>query len=351
MKVSIITMHAMHNPGSALQAFALQKYLEQQGNKAEIIDYRPSYFYTEGHGWKYLVKRIVYYRTYERLKKKFSSFIRENMKLSSLFTSYYELENNRFDSDVYIVGSDQLWNTDFECGKDPAYYLKFIKHGKKVSYSTSIGKSFIDVFNGDVLAQNLKDFDALSVRELSSSIQLSDLLNRTVEWVCDPVFLLDHNDYGGFINEAPLKEPYVMVYISPKSEILDRIVDFYHKKGLKVVLLGGFTKRCYCDLHIKDAGPKEFLTYITNAETVVSSSFHATAFCHIFHKNFVSILPERNGERIVSLLNKTGLSNRAVTNAIITFNDIDRDIDWTEVDKRLNDYICSSKKYLKEVIS
>lgn len=351
MKVSIITMHAMHNPGSVFQAFALQKYLDQLGNKAEIIDYRPDYFYTEGHGWKYLVKRIVYYRTYESLKNKFSSFIRENMTLSSLFTSYSELESNHSDSDVYIVGSDQLWNTDFECGKDPAYYLKFIKQGKKVSYSTSIGKSCIDVFNRDVLVQNLKDFDALSVRELSSSVQLSELLNRRVEWVCDPVFLLDPKDYLRYLNEALLKEPFVMVYISPKSEILDRIVDYYHKKGLKVILLGGFSKRCYCDLHIKDAGPKDFLTYIYNAETVISSSFHATAFCHIFHKDFVSIIPDRNGERIVSLLNKTGLSNRAVTDIDFSFRDLNRDIDWNMVDEQLNDYIGCSKKYLKEVLS
>lgn len=341
----------MHNPGSVFQAFALQKYLEKQGNDVEIIDYRPDYFYTEGNGLKYWAKRLLFIRAYESIKHKFSSFIKDNMNLTERFVSYSELENQQFESDVYIVGSDQLWNSDFECGKDPAFYLKFLKKGKKVSYSTSIGKSSIDDYNKQILVQNLKDFDALSVRELSSSTQLAEILGRKVEWVCDPVFLLSKVDYKKYIYELPLMEPYVMVYISPKSEKLDRIVDYYHQKGLKVILLGGFTKRCYCDMHIKDAGPNEFLTYICKAQAVISSSFHATAFCHIFHKNFNTIVPERNGERIMSLLNKTGLQGKAITNDKFSLNELEKEIDWNAVDKRLDDYVDSSKRYLQEVLS
>ena len=350
MKVSIITLHAMHNPGSVFQAYALQKYLEEQGNEVEIIDYRPEYIYTEGHGMKFWTKRMLYYKWYENLKKKFSSFVSANMNLSQRFTSYHELENASFSSDVYIVGSDQLWNTDFECGKDPAYYFKFLNQGKKVSYSTSIGKTIIDDVNKEILIQNLKDFDAISVRELSSSTQLAVILGRNVKWVCDPVFLLSKMDYKKFIYDLPTMDPYVMVYISPKSTELDKIVNYYHQKGLKVVLLGGFTKRCYCDLHIIDAGPQDFLTYIYNAETVISSSFHATAFCHIFHKNFVSLVPKRNGERIMSLLTKTKLQSKAVTNGQILTDNLEQEIDWDKVDLYLNDYINNSKLYLKECI-
>lgn len=351
MKVSIITMHAMHNPGSVFQAFALQDYIGKQGHNVEIIDYCPDYFYTEGNGLKYWAKRLLYFRAYESLKNKFSSFIKNNMNLTKRFVSYNELENQQFGSDVYIVGSDQLWNTDFECGKDLAYYLKFLKQGKKVSYSTSIGKLNIDDYNKEILIQNLKDFDDISVRELSSSIQLSEILGKKVKWVCDPVFLLSKMDYKKFIYDSPLKEPYVMVYISPKSDKLDKIVDYYHQKGVKVVLLGGFTKRCYCDMHIMDAGPYEFLTFIYNAQTVISSSFHATAFCHIFHKNFITIVPERNGERIMSLLKKTDLQGKAITSEHISFEELEKEIDWNLVDKELDEYVDSSKQYLQDVLS
>ena len=83
MKVSIITLHAMHNPGSVFQAYALQKYLEEQGNEVEIIDYRPEYIYTEGHGMKFWTKRMLYYKWYENLKKSLFSSSFGNLEISS----------------------------------------------------------------------------------------------------------------------------------------------------------------------------------------------------------------------------------------------------------------------------
>ena len=47
MKSEIITIHAMHNPGSVYQAYALQQYLIKYNQEVEIIDYRPDYFYKE----------------------------------------------------------------------------------------------------------------------------------------------------------------------------------------------------------------------------------------------------------------------------------------------------------------
>ena len=41
---------------------------------------------------------------------------------------------------------------------------------------------------------------------------------------------------------------------------------------------------------------------LENADIIISSSFHATAFSHIFHKKFGVILPNNNGERLESFL-------------------------------------------------
>lgn len=43
MKIGILTFHCAYNYGAVLQAFALQKYLQQMGNNVHIIDYRPKY--------------------------------------------------------------------------------------------------------------------------------------------------------------------------------------------------------------------------------------------------------------------------------------------------------------------
>lgn len=349
MKIKIITIHAMHNPGSVFQAYALQEYLKEDNN-VEIIDYRPDYFYSEGNKLKLLIKKIIYGNSYKSRNQKFTKFIDTYMQLTDKYHSFDDLKKANISSDLFIVGSDQLWNTDFPCGNDLAFYLKFVKDGVKISYSTSVGKRIIDEKNKKVLENNLTDFKKISVREKSTSIILEEMLKRDINWACDPVFLLKKEKYMKFINnESPFSKKYVVIYLAPKSKILDSIVQYYKEKGLYVILAGGVTKRCYCNKHIIDVGPEDFLNLIYHAEFVVSSSFHATAFCHIFHKEFITIIPQKNGERITSLLEQTELTNRGVKDKI-DFNEINETIIWSNVEEKLGEYIDNSKDYLEKAI-
>ena len=345
MKIDIITIHCMHNPGSVFQAYALQKYLSNKYDTT-IIDYRPDYLFTENSYWKLAFKKIVFRKDYKSRSHKFESFITREMKLSKCYKSYAELKNANFDADVYMTGSDQLWNSDYQCGNDGAYYLDFITNGKKIAYSTSVGKNTIDAYNLQILKEKLPSFSAISVREKSTSEFLSFELGKAIEWVCDPVFLLPVTHYTNFINSARfISEPYIVVYLSSGSEILSNIVEYYRQKGLKIILAGGFTKRCYCDLHIKDVGPEDFLNLIYKAELVVSSSFHATAFCHLSHKDFITLIPSKNGERIINLLDVSGLRNRGIQDDFEPCK-VSLSIDWQDVDEKLNQYIIASKKFL-----
>lgn len=349
MEIKIITIHAMHNPGSVFQAYALQRYLSREHN-AEIIDYRPAYFYSEGSGLKLLLKKTLFHKNWKSREKKYDGFIRRNMRLTQRYSSHDELKVAGLTADAFIVGSDQLWNTDYQCGRDLSFYLDFVEHGRKISYSTSVGKPQIDEAGKELYVTWLMSFDGLSVRERSTALALSELLNRHVEWVCDPVFLLEKDAYTGFIGERIIKEEYAVVYMSEASELLNSVVDCYRKKGLKIVLAGGFTKRCACDRHIVDVGPEDFLSLIYYANAVISSSFHATAFCHIFHKEFITLAPPKNGERIYSLVRYTGLQDRAIADQ---FNPVmmGKPIDWNEVDKEMQTYIEASKQFLRDVLA
>lgn len=352
MDVKIITIHAMHNPGSVLQAFALQEYLSAK-HDVKIIDYRPLYFYSEGSKLKLFLKKLLWGRAYRSRNHKFLDFVKKYLKLTSLYESYEELIAADLKADVFMTGSDQLWNASFPCGNDEAFYLSFVSSGRKISYSTSVGKKCVDENNLVVLKKYLPAFDALSVREKSTAEQLIRFLNRNVSWVCDPVLLLPRTSYEQFLaTENPIGKKYVMVYLLGASEKLNQVVQFYKSKGLYVVLAGGFTKRCECDLHIKDVGPEDFLNLIYHAEVVISSSFHATAFCHIFHKKFVTFLPNANGERISSLVEESGLVDHIVANEdFVDFDKIEKNVDWTSVDENLKSYIENSKNFLKSELS
>ena len=347
MKIAILTLHALKNPGSLLQAYALQHFLQEQGEKVQIIDYRPRYVYNEGSSLKYFVKKLLFFPFYLRQKKKYEDFIKKYLSLSKRYNSYEELKEMPVHADVYMLGSDQLWNCDHPCGKDPVFYLSFTE-GVKIAYATSIGKPIVDDINIEIIRKYSSQFKHIGLREKSNATQISRALDRKVEWVCDPVLLLDANNYNSMIDSSKniSMNNYVMVYLSPKSKLLDEIVAYYKKKGCKIILVGGFTKRCECDAHIKDAGPVDFLYYIKHAQCVVSTSFHATTFCHILHIPFVAIVPKTNGERINSLLELSGLTNRGIYSNEINMADVEKPIDWESVDLKIGAYIRQSQDLL-----
>ena len=339
MEIKIITLHSLFNPGSAFQAFALQKYLSKK-HDVQIIDYRPAYSRYGGSFLKAFIRKILFFRLRLSESKKFNGFMNEYMNLTKTFYSYKSLSKAKLNADLFIVGSDQLWNTDFACGNDNAFYLDFVKNAKKITYSTSVGKKIIDEKNLNKIKEFADSFSSIAVREKDTAVQLTEKLRRTVTWVCDPVFLIDREIYELMIEQkSRFDKPYVFVYLSPKSPMLDTVIEYYRSKGFMILLGGGYNKsRCDCDVHIKDMGPLEFLNCIKFAEVVVSTSFHATAFCHIFHKEFVTILPPKNGERIVSLLEQTGLMNRSVAEKV-DIDAIEKTIDWKSVDIRLDEYV------------
>ena len=348
MKIRIITIHGIPNFGSVFQTYALCKYLKDLGySDTEVIDYNPAYF--KAHTLRARIGKLLNFKSYVLRTKKFCDFNKGNIPLTrQRFRNLDQLKQYNFDADVYIAGGDQLWNVYHDCGNDDAFKLTFTS-GKKISYATSMGQT--DFTNQQLmdLAEKLKCFSFISVRESSSVDMLKSVGINAVHCV-DPVFLLDKNDYDKFIR--PVNQPrYLLVYLVTPSELLERCIQYLSKKyKLKVILCSGFSKKCTCDEFLKELGPDEILSYIKNAEIVLSSSFHATAFSLIFKKQFFTILPDQHtNERIVDLLKTWKLLGRIVG-------------DNTDIREMLNirleydaatDYnimISNSKDYLERIV-
>lgn len=140
MKTVTITLHNTENCGSSFQAFALQHFLKEHGIENELIDYVPTYTQTGGHRMRTLAREVIYFRATMRRKRNFRNFIRKYLILSKKkHKTLEQLKHNPPVADCYITGSDQLWNTMYACGRDPAFYLDFA-NGKKVAYAVSMGE-------------------------------------------------------------------------------------------------------------------------------------------------------------------------------------------------------------------
>lgn len=344
MKIGVITIEQVNNYGAELQATATIKVLQGMGYEAEIIDYcyyknwnfkdtriSAPFVPMSAKGrlmyWvKYrLVNRIVakilpmLYSTVRRRIRRFEDFHKINTRMSKRYLSMPELYQTKMDYDVYVVGSDQVWNPSASSSIEP-YFLTFApKEAKKISYASSFGVSNIPASLYEKYKKLLSNIDSLSVREQTGVCLVKALTGRDATCVLDPTLLLNKDQWGNIMLAYPhMPSRYILVYQLLPSETLPSLAKkLSEEMDCPVYYLA---KRAYAVNApkgmrvIKDAGPAEFLWLIKNASCVVTNSFHGTAFSVNFNVPFYSVLDsKRKGNaRIVSLLESVDLMNRIV---------------------------------------
>lgn len=354
MKIRIITLHSIHNFGSVFQALALQKYLSEYSDEVKIIDYRPRYNLVGRNKIRTFVGKFLNIVSYTQKKRKFNSFIRDEMNLTHKYDSLNQLREiyNAKRDCLFIVGGDQLWNPFHYCGNDRAYRLGFLDDiHKKYSYGTSMGKDNFSEDEISPLVQDLHGFNLIGVRELSSVAILQEHGINNVTNVCDPVMLLDAEFYNKYIGKRIIPEKYVFVYLVDKSEFLSEFLNCLKEKyNYKIVHVCGFSKKFECDYMIKNEGPCEVLNLLVNAEIVVSASFHATLFSIIYKKQFYTLLPGKStNARILDLLELLCLQSRIITSDF-NFNATQEMIDYSKIQSAKEKIISRSKIYIKSVL-
>lgn len=349
MNIKIITIHNIPNFGSVFQAYALCQFLKDKGyGQVEVVDYNPSYF--KPHSLRAIVAMLLNCGSYCTRKRKFASFIKQHIPTTiDSYKSLEELERAGIEADVFMAGGDQLWNIYHDCGQDDAYKLTFFQ-GKKISYGTSMGQETFPREALLELANKLKSFSAISVRE-TSSVGLLSSVGINARASVDPVYLLPAEHYEHLLPKIK-DSHYLLVYLVTPSLLLEKVIKYLSERyGLQVILCSGFSKKCTCDRFLKDLGPDEILAYIKNADLVLSSSFHATSFSLIFEKQFFTILPDAHtNERIVDLLSVRGLSDRIITEDSDLSVELERTIDYSSV-ASYSDRIEESKQYLLDNLS
>lgn len=365
-KIAAITFHHAHNFGSVLQAYALQEYVkglfEEEGMEAEyrIIDY-----YTEkqeelynifksGFHIKSIVKNMIafpYRRELEIKYCKFESFLSEMCSLTKRYRTKDELLSEKPIADFYISGSDQLWNVRAQDFSD-AYYLDFVKTGKKISYAASFGPLKIDweIYRPAKYKKLLNEYDSISVREQGSAENVQLLTGRKCSVNVDPTLLLSVDQWKDIQSSANYKGgEYILLYcLEPSREQLSMAEAISKKLNLPILILRYNNKYDMFNHFIKryDSGPKDFLAYINHAALVLSSSFHGTAFSLIYHKPFY-VLNGRKDYRISSILEQMGMEERFIESMADIGKINLKQSDKLKIDKVLDQERQSGRKYLK----
>lgn len=335
LKVGILThYYESVNYGGNFQAYALCEILNQSNVYAEQISYKFSegykktlkqkiklYFQTGFKTFFPVLKAKIFQKTHRKQIKKFEQERREVFKIfnreiiphSKEICSAAELKNCVNNYDVFITGSDQVWN-----GYNSGFFLDFVPSEKyKMSYAASIAKTSLSSEEKEKFRESLKSFRAVSVREETAIDLLEGLSPIPPNLSLDPVLLLTRQDWEKLCSDRVPKEKYVFCYFLGTNcrarKAAKRFAEKHKKKVIAVPMGIRRTDRNFADKTIENATPQDFLSLIRNAEAVFTDSFHASVFSIIFQKNFYIFNRTRKGDmssRIVTLMKLFGMEER-----------------------------------------
>lgn len=363
-KIGIITFHSSHNYGAMLQVYALQTILKSMINgEVKIIDFKTKEhakaykIIKKPNDWRQAILLGLTFFHYPLLRKRWNAFERfynDILDKTPRYRTYEELQNAPSDFDIIISGSDQVFNPTRKYVE--AYYLKFCNKSKHtlVAYAPSFGINFIPDEKVELIKNLLTHFHYLSSRELEGCSIIKELIGKRVDQVLDPVFLLTANEWNNIA--VPLRIPftsYILVYALIGSRKQMELANNIKKQlGLPIILVtNNVFPKTNADKVFYSAGPREFVNLFSNADYIITDSFHGTAFSVIFEKSFFSIimLPQR-ASRITSLLESIDLKKRVLYDV----QDIAKDqleVDYRKANNLLKKEQIKSIDYLRKALS
>ncbi|MFV5693022.1 polysaccharide pyruvyl transferase family protein [Flavobacterium sp. LT1R49] len=356
-KIGILTLPLHTNYGGILQAYALQKVLENMGHEVTIISGKvkkiklpllklPFVLF------KRIVLRYVFGRELELLVEKrinteqpivckhTHQFVDKYLNISDI--SFDKLPKNSFDA--LIVGSDQIWRPDYCENIYDSFFDFAVKWNiKRIAYAPSFGKDTWDYTELQTkrCGNLVQLFDAVSVRELGGVRLCKKNFKIDAEVVLDPTMLLFASDYIDSlqIGNTPKSSGNLMVYVldnnASKNDIIGIVKD---KLSLTIFKTGSKVEDIFATLDQRiQPHIEEWLRGFYDADFVVTDSFHACVFSILFNKPFVVCSNQlRGNERFVSLLSLLNLEDRIVNST----EDLDKikliEIDWISVNDKLD---------------
>ncbi len=338
MKLGILTFHWANNYGALLQVYGLCETLKKIGYEVEIVNLCP----------KKEKKDLRYYlfsRPFYTFRKRFLPVQKQIFYSSEEFLSF------NFNHDLYIVGSDQVWNKEITKSHKYSYFFDFLPNNKKrIAYAASFGISEW-IYNKEE-TNNIKElinkFHSISVRENTGIILLKKHLALKASIVLDPTLLL--GNFSDLINAKSKNTNEIVCFKFIKNK------EFYDF-GLKLAALENKNIRL-----LKNNRPmrgfkwspflsvSQLITRIKQAGLVVTDSFHITCLAIIFRKQIIVLPanPKRTG-RITDLFKVLNLEDHFYQSydEVLEKQNWKNEIDYKRVSSVLNILRDESMNFLK----
>ncbi|MBR4643390.1 MAG: polysaccharide pyruvyl transferase family protein [Selenomonadaceae bacterium] len=310
MRVAMLTLNVYTNYGNVIQKYALYRTLGRFADFVEVLWHHTTVpflpYKMERDRWEEGNRKKTVFETVRQFKNKAFS----DANIRTRFDIEY-LEDIADDYDFFVVGSDQVWNPDFEL---PGRFLDFAPPEKRIAYAASITRPNLPKEVKKTYREKVLEMPHVSVREKDGCDLLEKLTGKRPLQVLDPVFLLPADEWRkvskkpAWLDNKIYENGYLLTYFfdgQPPQEVYA----LAKQLGLPVVnLLDRNNFNHYAN------GVEEFLYLMSHATIICTRSFHGTAFSMIFERPFiiykVGTLLTTRFSRISSLLELFGLSDR-----------------------------------------
>jgi hypothetical protein len=316
-RIGIVTYSKEDNLGAMLQAASLQSFLNLSGFSS--LELNASFSYqpikvqtaTSKEPQESFFKRFYRHFLWKKRHAKFENFRKSFLEFSPAYSDINRSECLS-DFDYFLTGSDQVWNVEINKG-NPTFFLSFCPSSMKKTYGVSFGYSLVPEAYRSFTQLQLKGFKNVLVREDEGS-EILRSFGIDSKTVLDPVFLASSDFWDKLKTGRPLiSRPYALFYVvAPYNFLLAHAQAYCQKHNLLLVVVGnGGTTRIKGAKNLLTADPKEFVSLLSKANVIFTTSFHGLALSLIFRKN-VAIEISTDGKalssRLTTLLKKTQTS-------------------------------------------
>lgn len=359
--IRILTFWNVPNYGAFMQAYALQKFLENRYADCNVnqLSHLAQCHYDAYYKLKTRKNYKLWYinpKFYIRFLKR-TKLIRE-LENTKKFLSYYDsiphtdINDDRID--VLVLGSDIIWDYNIDVfGCDQKLFGIGINAKKKISYAPGFGTVKLGMSAPEYVKKGLNELDAISVRDEKSKKIVKDLTGKDAAVVIDPTLLWNfENDEN--IPEPSLSHDYIVVYGSYfTKELVDGAQKYCRDNNCKLICLSSLDdKYDWCDEVVdqNNLDPFEWVGYFKHAKAVMTCTYHGLMFGLIFKKRIVFNMTEFILEKSESLIEELGIRE-----VLVDFKSFDEKMNWNwdykNIYMNIENLRCNSFKYLDGVIN
>lgn len=345
MKIGILSLYLGRNYGGILQQYALSKHLESLGHQVVILNRQ----YNGGRFVMRMIRRtlkslgVKRYNQTPRPDYNIQPFIQREFTITSPVSSSKQFARlcKKEGLDALVYGSDQIWRREFELNYGLDYFgVSTPVSVRQIAYAPSFGLDVWEYNSSETarIKESLSRFVALSSREDSGVRLIKENLSLEATLVSDPTMLLTAEQYAQISSKPIQDKPYCFVYwLGDEGSMKKAVGECERIKGLEVVTIN--LRTTYPLPSIED-----WLSYIANAEYVITDSFHGTVFSLLFQKQFYIHCNKSGGfSRLETLLKQVGTESK-LTNPT-------EEVDYSIVNTRINDFGNQSQSFLKHALS